>query len=256
MSNPLHPSTRDQLVTVIVCVYNGERHLAGAIDNIRQQTYQPVEIILVDDGSTDKTTEIADRYKDFIRYEFRSHMGLSAARNTGLGLASGEIITFLDVDDRWTLNWLSVLTEELCKHPNVDIAQGLTHEVRLLSGPDGDEIMETISGPNYAVLMGSAIYRRRVFDVVGLFNENLLFNDDTDWFIRAWDENIVKLRVGEAIHFYRKHDGNMTNVPGAQRSGFVRLLKERLDNHRERGSLPGQNSSGASESLPEYLGRG
>ena len=92
------------LVSVIMPVYNGAAFLTGAIDNIRRQNYEPLEIIIVDDGSTDSTGQIVASFGSDIRYVYQANQGPAAARNHGLRLATGDLIAFLDVDDLWAEN--------------------------------------------------------------------------------------------------------------------------------------------------------
>ena len=87
------------LVSVIIPVYNGEAFLRNAVHSIQQQSYQRIEIIIIDDGSTDGTADIAKSFGSDVRYVYQSNKRLPGARNTGLGQATGDIIGFLDADD-------------------------------------------------------------------------------------------------------------------------------------------------------------
>ena len=97
------------LVSVIIPVYNGERYLEAALKSVIEQDYCPIEIIVVDDGSTDKSAEIAKYFKE-IQYIFQSNKGPGPAnaRNTGIRAVKGEYIAFLDADDIWMPNKLSI----------------------------------------------------------------------------------------------------------------------------------------------------
>jgi glycosyltransferase involved in cell wall biosynthesis len=90
---------KEPLVSVIVPSYNHGIYLPDAVESVLNQTHSKVEVIVVDDGSTDDTREAAARYRDRVRYEYQSNQGLAAARNTGLRLASGDFVVFLDADD-------------------------------------------------------------------------------------------------------------------------------------------------------------
>jgi glycosyltransferase involved in cell wall biosynthesis len=237
------------LVSVIMPVYNGATFLAETIENIRQQQYKPLEIIIIDDGSTDSTRQIAAGLGHEIRYVFQPNTGPAAARNHGLRLAKGELIAFLDVDDLWAENWLRQVAF-LGEHPTVDIVQGRIQVLQLVD----DANFETMTTPYYSVNLGSAIYRRQVFERVGLFDETLRYNEDTDWFIRAWDKNIIKMQLAEVALLYRKHEQNMTNKYNAKGAGFIQLLKKRLDQQRKNGELSGQTVSSQPVSLTHYLG--
>ena len=88
-------------VTCIVPVFNGERYLREALDSIVAQSHQTLDVLLVDDGSTDASAAVAKSYGDRIRYFFQPNAGPAAARNVGLAAAQGEFVAFLDADDRW-----------------------------------------------------------------------------------------------------------------------------------------------------------
>ena len=104
------------LISVIVPVYNVEPYLRQCIDSILNQTYTDFELILVDDGSTDRCPEICDKYKekdDRVRVLHKTNGGLSDARNHGIDIANGDYITFIDSDDMVSKDYLEVLIQSL-----------------------------------------------------------------------------------------------------------------------------------------------
>ena len=110
---------RQPTVSVVIPVYNGDRYLAEAITSVLDQTYKNFELIVVDDGSTDGSAEIAKSYKQAVLYTFQPNGGLSKARNTGLALARGKYIAFLDHDDLWLPHKLARQVTYLDSHPDV-----------------------------------------------------------------------------------------------------------------------------------------
>src|SRR5215204_4549911 len=88
------------VISVMIPVYNCEAYLGEAIDSVLAQSYRPIEIIVVDDGSDDATGEVAREYGDAVRYERQERGGNGAARNRAVALAAGDLFTFLDADDR------------------------------------------------------------------------------------------------------------------------------------------------------------
>ena len=96
-----------QKVSVIIPVYNGEKYIATCIESMLNQTYANIEIIIIDDGSTDQTARICDQYKnEKIIVIHKENAGASAARNTGLDIASGSYIVFVDADDNVELTYI------------------------------------------------------------------------------------------------------------------------------------------------------
>jgi glycosyltransferase involved in cell wall biosynthesis len=241
------------LISIVLPVYNGGTFLLGAINNIKQQEYQPLEIIVIDDGSTDRTAEIAAQFHSEIRYIYQPNQGPSAARNHGIKIAKGEVIAFLDVDDLWADRVLIEFTDYLATHPDVEIVQGLIQRMQLESVVpyQNPGVFKPIFEPYQFINLGSAIYRKSVFDRVGLFDPNLRDNEDTDWFLRAWEQNISKVVIPKTMLFYRKHDCNMTlNQKDLVHFGLLKIYKRHIDRMRVRGS------TNLSPSMPwsEYVG--
>src|SRR5262249_3984793 len=109
------------LISCIVPVFNGECYLRETLESILAQTYQPLELIVVDDGSTDGTAAVAAGYGARIRYLWQAHAGALAARNRGLSAAQGEFIAFLDADDLWHHNKLARQIARLRERPAIDL---------------------------------------------------------------------------------------------------------------------------------------
>lgn len=108
------------MVSVIIPVYNCEEHVWRAIDSALSQTYREVEVIVIDDGSTDGTPGVLSKYGTRIRRIRQENSGVSAARNTGVEVASGEYISFLDSDDLWFEDKLAVQVRLLERYPDLD----------------------------------------------------------------------------------------------------------------------------------------
>ncbi len=239
MSMKTHPT-----VSVIIPIYNGEMFLVEAIQNLKRQNYQRLEIIVVDDGSTDKTAEIAAQLHSEIRYVYQPNQGPAAARNHGIKLAQGEAIAFLDVDDLWADQILPEFIDYLIAHPDVEIAQGLIQQMQ--SEPDGTDTysFKPVAEPYQFINLGSAIYRRAVFDKVGLFDPALHDNEDTDWFMRAWEQNICKVVIPKVMLLYRKHDRNMTiKQADLLYYGLLKVFKRHADRMRTQGTANSPRST-------------
>ena len=253
-------------VSVILPVHNGERFLSGALQNIQQQKYQPIETIVIDDGSTDATADIVAKFKGLqenLRYIYQSQQGPSAARNRGIEAAQGDVIAFLDVDDLWPDNKLACQVDYLAAHPDVEIAQGLILRMQAELPNDSQDSFKhepaqplcfrPVLEPYFFINLGSCVYRRSLFERVGLFDEALWDNEDTDWFTRAWEQNVIKVSLPEIGLFYRKHDRNMTlEQKDLVYFGLIKIYQRRIARRRADPDLATQERD---ISWAEYLGR-
>ncbi len=219
-------------VSVVIPVYNGKCFLAEAVQSIRQQNYQPLEIIVVDDGSTDGSAEIAAGLD--VRYFYQPNSGLPAARNKGLQMSRGDVITYLDVDDLWSDNKLRLQLEHLRRDPSAEIVLGHTQLVQVVGFGEGKHKNKEWSAPTLAMSMGCASFRRSVFDKVGLFDERQRYCDDLDWFMRARELGICILVHPEVALYYRRHQGNMTNQIELGNYHMLRMLKKSLERRRQK----------------------
>ena len=242
-------SPQESFVSVIVPVHNGAKFLAEAVASIRQQSYQPLEIIIVDDGSTDETAELVPTLGQDIQYTFQANSGPGAARNTGLTMAQGDLITFLDVDDLWPPEKLHTQVRYLKDDPSVDVVLGKTQFIRL---PGAIGIDMQPDGPDHTmvnVYLGSSVFRNSVFDKVGQFDETLRYSEDHDWFLRAREKNI-SIRIIETVTlYYRLHASNMTRDKNAQDLLLTKVLKMSLDRRRK------QSQDRSPRDLPDIFSR-
>jgi glycosyltransferase involved in cell wall biosynthesis len=184
-------ASTNPLVSVIIPTYNRLERLKIAIDSVLKQTYQPYELIIVDDGSTDGTGEAFSQSSPPIRYIWQEHRGVSRARNTGVKAATGEFIAFLDSDDIWHPNKLSVQVVFFHDHPEAMICQSqeiwVRHGIRVNpkkkhQKPSGWIFRECI--PDCVVSMSAVMMRKSLFDEVGWFDEKIPMCEDHDMWLR------------------------------------------------------------------------
>jgi glycosyltransferase involved in cell wall biosynthesis len=221
------------LVSVIVPAYNAERFLGDAIQSIHGQNYPSIQLIVVDDGSTDKTAEIAQRFGNQIEYVFQQNAGPAAARNRGIALARGEFIAFLDADDLWTTGKLTDQVAFLLRDLECDVILGRMRHEWLEGAEEPDPLYEA---PIITVNVGMGLYRRKVFDLVGRFDESLRFAEDHDWFLRAREAAISMKVLDQVVLVYRRHGGNMTVDRKAARLPITGVLQRSLERRRQKAS--------------------
>lgn len=234
------------LLSVIIPAYNGEAFLAEAVESIYSQEYHPLEIIIVDDGSTDKTAGIAKSLmgdaRGEVRYIYQAHFGRPAAgRNRGIKTSAGQIIGFLDQDDIWPANKLALQLPYLLSDDDpLDVVLGHTQMLHLTEPVNGGRQFEAATKPVDYMLLSSALFKRPVFEKVGYFDETLqYFGDDLDWFIRAREQGL-SIRQLEAVTLYwRMHETNASHDPtirdhdrGYDRA-LTEVIKKKLDRRRK-----------------------
>lgn len=224
------------LVSVIVPVYNGERYLACALQSIFDQDYHPFEVIVIDDGSTDNSAEIAQSYKE-IHYIYQPNQGVTVTRNVGISTARGEFIAFLDQDDMWTPNKLSVQVDYLLKHTEVGYVLA-RQNIFLEPGTRAPSWLkkELLLNDQVGYLPGTLVARRSVFKQIGLFDPAYRIGSDTDWLARAKDAGVSMVILPEVLLHRRIHRHNQSAQTQIMNLELIRLLKASIDRRRNQES--------------------
>ena len=222
-------------VSVVIPVKNGERYLADAIASVRRQALPSLEIVVVDDGSTDGTRRIVERDFPECRYRYQETAGPGPARNAGLAMSRGELIGFLDADDVFTDRGLSALCARLDGNEQAAIAMGTVQAIRAPS--DGSAPFAPHGEPVRCYNVGSVLVRRALFDQVGGFDPRYRHCEDVDWFMRAQEHGAVFDVVDDVVLLYRRHEGNMSR-DSAGAAYLAQVLKASLDRRRGRAAGP------------------
>ncbi len=220
------------VVSVIVPVYNGAAFVADAIECVRAQDCPAVEIIVVDDGSTDGTREVVAGFGGLVRYSHQQNQGPASARNHGLRLARGSLVAFLDVDDLWPSGSLALLHDYMRRDSTAEIVLGRIQYVRRASE---FAAYEAFRDPCLSLSVDAALFRREVFDKVGLFDAIRRSSEDIDWFLRAREAGVVLKVVDEIVLLYRRHGQNLTLDRDRSHRDFAFALKRSLDRRRRSG---------------------
>lgn len=218
-------------------VWNGIAFLGEALESILVQEPAVDEIVVVDDGSTDGSGDLARSFGARVRCVRREHAGLAATRNAAVREARGDLVAFLDADDVWPRGRIARLLAALAANPDCGIAQGRLQRMV----PDGTGwklVDESWRAPNVA----TALIRREVFARVGAFDEKVAGADDVDWLLRAKEGGVREAQVDAVTLLYRRHDGNMTNDVEADQTRLLRVLGRAVA--RRRAAAAGQGPSG------------
>ncbi|MCG8314450.1 MAG: glycosyltransferase family 2 protein [Pseudomonadales bacterium] len=207
------------LVSAVIPAYNYAKFVAEAVDSILEQSYSPIEIIVVDDGSTDNTAEVLAGYGDKINYIHQKNGGLSAARNTGIKAAKGEYIAFLDADDIWH-------PEKIEKQ--LRLAEDTGNEIVLCTSDPEDRPYATVDFDacffHPSGLGSNALIKRYRFDEIGLFDTQLKAVEDREMMLRLTKNGTVaSLLHGEYCNI-RVHGENMSGEPVSMESNYQNAL--------------------------------
>jgi len=237
-------TTDTPLVSVILPAYNAQVYIAQAVASVLEQDYANLELLVVDDGSTDGTAEHPALQDRRIRVLHQANAGPAAARNLGLTAAGGDLIAFMDADDLWLPGKLTAQVGYLQAHPDISIVFGRFQ--RWLAEPDGSfstppanqarptlPVLAQPSGWIYTdLLLDSVIHiitamvRKPVFDTVGLFDTRLPTGEDYDFWLRASRQFKID-QLAQTLACYRIHPTSLTTIPRPE-SNEYRVLTHAL----------------------------
>jgi glycosyltransferase involved in cell wall biosynthesis len=226
-------------VSVIIPAYNAAAFVATAIDSALGQTRAPLEVIVVDDGSTDDTRRILETFADRIRIVAQSNAGLAAARNAGAKVARGKWLAFLDADDTWheekLERQLEVAREEHAliysdRHNVGDIGDLPRVQSTGVELREGD-IFETLLNNGNFITASSTVIKADVFHSLGGFDERLNAAEDWDMWLRVAEQGLVGLcRV--PVVSYRIHSGMMSGDPRRMQRARTTVVERALRSER------------------------
>jgi glycosyltransferase involved in cell wall biosynthesis len=215
--------------SIIMPAFNSSKYLATTIESVLAQTFNEFELLIIDDGSTDNTAEIASHYCKLdtrIKLFSQKNQGVSNARNKGIQIAKGEYIAFIDSDDQWLPNKLAMHMQHFNECPNLGISFGRIEFMSFDGQPTGkfsnsrlfQLTPKHLYYENLIVTPSNAIIRRAVIDSVGSFDSNLSGTEDAELFLRVaykgWkvegiDQVLVRYRTnqtGVSSNLYRMEE--------------------------------------------------
>ena len=222
------------LFSVIIPVFNREILLPRAIESVLNQSFKDFEIIVIDDGSTDKSAQVAQSYG--VRVVKRKNGGVAAARNLGIKLSKGNIIAFLDSDDEWKKDKLKIQYEFFRQNPSYKIHQ--TDEIWIRDGKflNKKKIHRKKEGYIFenscelCLISPSAVaIKRELFDEVGLFDESLRVCEDYDLWLRITKKYPVGFSKDRAVIKYGGHPDQLSKSETAMDRFRIKALLKHKD---------------------------
>ncbi len=227
-------------LSVIIPTYNRAQFVVKAIESVFRQSVTDLEIIVIDDGSTDDTRTVLKEYPPRIRYIYQENAGVSAARNAGIRLAQGEWVAFLDSDDEWTKDYLSTQVEQIEKFP--EAVAHITNACTVLSGGERSSLFEEsglselfdgqssvmLQKPLRVILeyglwfLQSMMVRKVVLLEAGLFDQDLSIAEDLDLIARVALRGPVTFSKKELVDVYRREESTENLMAQSWRRGIYR----------------------------------
>ncbi len=239
-------------VSVIIATYNREKFVCESLESVLNQTYRDYEVIVINDGSTDNTEELLGRYANRIKYKRIDHAGISVSRNTGLRMASGDLIAFNDDDDVWLPGCLELRAKCMEDHPDLDMLfadvvlfneQGTLFDSWMAERSVFRKIPKTQVNEHLLILGGNIfdflvqerfitmptlMVRRRCLDKVGHFDESLIAQDDYDLYLRLARDGTVGY-LDKQLAKCRMHGKNISGNPERRLKSRIALWEKFTD---------------------------
>jgi glycosyltransferase involved in cell wall biosynthesis len=215
-------------VAVVIPAWNAERWLGEALDSALAQEHAPVDVLVMDDGSADRTAELARSYPEPVRVVSQLNGGIGAARNSGVERVSAELVAFLDADDLLTPASIACRARVLVGKPEIDIVFGGAR--RFSNIVDGEPV--ALNEIQVGHLPGAMLVRRAALGAVGPFATGTHVSEGLDWLLRARELGLGEQTVGEQVLWRRVHGANNSLTHRVEIGEFAKTLKASLDRRR------------------------
>jgi glycosyltransferase involved in cell wall biosynthesis len=221
-------------ISIIITAYNVEKYIAEAVESALNQTYANVEIIAINDGSTDNTFEILKTFGDKIKLVNQENMGLTKTMNKGLAIASGDLVNFLDGDDIWIETKLEKQVKEFENNTNLEAIFGTMEQFLSPELMANQERFQFHKGQLSAQSKATALFRKDVFEKYGYFPEVQTL-DFVIWFDSAKAQGIVFKQTDDLVVYRRVRENSNSQSPEYY-PNLLKFLKDRI-NHKRAATL-------------------
>jgi glycosyltransferase involved in cell wall biosynthesis len=225
------------LVSVVMPVFNGRRFLEASIGTLRRQDHAALEIIVIDDGSTDGSMEVLKALaaeEPRMRLLEQPHGGIASARNAALAITQADFVTFLDQDDCCPPGTIARQRTRLEREPELSVVVG-----RTLITASAHEMVDPLAVPAdrhvYTFMLSAALFRRSVFERIGPFDAKYALADDLDFLLRLMEAGEPVALENELATVHRRHSEQATADHAATRREATLALSASLRRRRMRG---------------------
>jgi glycosyltransferase involved in cell wall biosynthesis len=230
-------------ISCIIAVYNGRRYLAQAIESVRAQSRPVDEIIVVDDGSTDDSADVAAGFGPPVVCVRQQNAGQSAARNLGVRVSRGDMLSFLDSDDLIHPRKIERQLHRFDEAPHLMLIDAYAQNFWSPEIPEDQRRLTgwqsmTHSDKPWPEFIATWLFRRDVWQRVGGFDENRRFGEDSDWHDRVRFSGMPRETMPAVLARRRLHQSNLTrNNYDDHLDGLKRFYKEKIERRRAQGRL-------------------
>jgi glycosyltransferase involved in cell wall biosynthesis len=210
-------------ISVVIPAFNAEPYLGQAIRSVLDQGIAGIEVVVIDDGSTDGSSEVARGFGTRVALTRQANAGIGAARNAGVERSTGDLLALLDADDVWPAGSLASRLAVLNADPEIDGVFGAVQEFH-----DGGLDLPPQAGP----IAGALLIRREKHEAVGRFDETLTVGEFIDWMARAQDARLRFASIPDVVLRRRLHTTNTGIVRSDARVEYTRVLRAALERRR------------------------
>jgi glycosyltransferase involved in cell wall biosynthesis len=223
----------EPLVTAAIPVRNGEAYLAEAIESVLGQNRPCDQLVVVDNGSTDRSAEIAAGFGSLIEVVSEPRPGIGAARNAALRAARGDYLAFLDADDIWEADKTALQLAAFEAEPRLQLVFG---HVRQFVSPDlaGEDAegLRVPADPQPGQYIGAMLARRAAIEAIGPWAEDVRVSDGLTFLLRVRELGLAQAMLAETVTLRRVHGANHSIQNRDERAEFALHLKRSLDRRR------------------------
>lgn len=214
-------------ISVVMPLYNAERYVGAALESIFAQTLAPIEIVVLDDGSTDDSAAVVQRFLPRLHYLWQPQSGGAAALNAAIQATQGDWIAILDADDLWLPDKLAVQSAAVAADPTLALLFG---HVEQFYSPDCKAARQTIPPPEVFVghIPSAMLVRRTVFDQIGYFDTSWQTGYFLEWFLRTKNLQMKMQTLSTVVTKRRLHDTNLGRRKRDQQVEYIQVLKRNL----------------------------